>query len=70
MSHAARAERAKIIIRVTGQCAAISAPRERRPGIQTFQGLQAVVVGKRGHGACASGFDLRTHRFEAIVLPG
>jgi hypothetical protein len=70
MSQAALAERSKVTIRVTGHRATISAPREHLYDLKKFQRLQEVVLGKLGHVACVSGFDLRWRQFEEIVQPG
>jgi hypothetical protein len=70
MSTAAAASSGKISMRVTGQRVAVTAPREYLYDIKKFNRLQEVVLGKLGHLACISGFDLRWRQFEEIVLPG
>lgn len=70
MSQADTARQARVTIRVTGQRVAITAPRDYLHDLKKFTRLQEVVLGKLGHPACISGFDLRWKQFEEVVLPG
>ena len=63
-------ECSSIKMRVTGNRVTVSAPREYLYDIKQFARLQEVVLGRLGHQACISGFDLRWRQFEDIVLPG
>lgn len=60
----------KIRMRVTGNRVSVSAPRDQLYDLKKFNRLQELVLGKLGHVACISGFDLRWRQFEEIVLPG
>jgi hypothetical protein len=70
MSKLEAARQARVTIRVTGQRVAVTAPREYLFDVKKFNKLQEVVLGKLGHPACTSGFDLRWRQFEEVVLPG
>lgn len=70
MSQADIARQARVTIRITGQRVAVTAPRDYLFDLKKFEKLQEVVLGKLGHPACISGFDLRWRQFEDVVLPG
>lgn len=70
MSKLEAAREARVTIRVTGQRVAVTAPREHLFDLRKFAQLQELVLGKLGHPACISGFDLRWRQFEEVVLPG
>jgi hypothetical protein len=68
MGAAAISERAEVTIRVTGNRATISAPRDHLFDSKKFNQLQEVVLGKLGHQGCTSGFDLRWRQFDRRIL--
>ena len=70
MGTAAVSERAQITIRVTGNRATVSAPREYLYDLKKFNSLQEVVMGKLGHLGCHSGFDLRWRQFDRQIING
>lgn len=68
MSAAAPSERAEITIRVTGNRATISAPRDYLYDFRKFNKLQELVLGKLGCPNCHSGLDLRWQQFDRQFL--
>ncbi|GEM_PF-2833360 len=68
MGTAAISERTEVTIRVTGNRATISAPRDYLYDLKKFSQLQELVLGKLGHQACYSGFDLRWRQFDRQIL--
>ncbi|MGL6289595.1 MAG: hypothetical protein ACRC2H_02795 [Silanimonas sp.] len=62
--------RASLRMRVSGNRVSVSAPRDHLYDLKKFGKLQEIVLGKLGHLACISGFDIRWRHFEEIVLPG
>ena len=70
MNTAAAARRAEVTIRVSGNRVSVSAPREHLYDLKNFTRLQELVLGKLGHQACISGFDLRWRQFDELVFPG